>query len=98
MQVIIVCRFFPGGRTAVTLCCGIIGYARRRFVIATAVAGAIWATYSFFLGRLGGQAFEGNPWAGFAVALGVTLAVSALVEAIRRACSRWRRTAGQRAA
>jgi membrane protein DedA with SNARE-associated domain len=98
MQLIIVCRFFPGGRTAVTLCCGIIGYSRRRFVIATAVAGVIWAAYAFFLGRLGGQAFEGQPWAGFAVALGVTLAVSALAEAIRRVWSRWHRAAGQHAA
>jgi len=26
MQLIVVCRFFPGGRTAVTLYCGLIGY------------------------------------------------------------------------
>jgi len=84
MQLIVVCRFFPGGRTAVTLCCGIIGYSRRRFVIATAVAGSIWAVYSFFLGRLGGKAFEHQPWAGFAVAFGVTVAISGLVELIRR--------------
>jgi membrane protein DedA with SNARE-associated domain len=84
MQLIIVCRFFPGGRTAVTLCCGMMGYPRRRFVAAAAAAAAIWAGYSFFLGRLGGRAFEGNPWAGFAVAFGVTVAVSGLIEAIRR--------------
>jgi len=53
MQLIVVCRFFPGGRTAVTLCCGLIRYPRRRFVVATAVAGSIWAVYSFFLGRPG---------------------------------------------
>ncbi len=57
MQVIIVSRFIPGGRTAVTLTCGIIGYERRRFV-ATAVAAVIWALYAFFIGRLGGKAFE----------------------------------------
>jgi membrane-associated protein len=84
MQLIIVCRFIPGGRTAVTLCCGIIGYPRRRFVIATAVAAVIWACYAFFLGRIGGRAFEGRPWAGFAVAFGITLVLSGLVEAIRR--------------
>jgi membrane protein DedA with SNARE-associated domain len=84
MPLIVVCRFFPGGRTAVTLCCGLIGYPRRRFVLATAVAGSIWAAYSFFLGRFGGRAFEDRPWAGFAVAFGVTIAVSGLVEAIRR--------------
>jgi membrane-associated protein len=84
MQLIIVCRFIPGGRTAVTLSCGIIGYPRRRFVIATAVAAVIWACYAFFLGRIGGRAFEGRPWAGFAVAFGITLVLSGLVEAIRR--------------
>ena len=83
-QLIVVCRFIPGGRTAVTLYCGLIGYPRRRFVVATAVAGPIWAVYSFFLGRLGGRAFEDRPWAGFAVAFGVTIAVSGLVEVIRR--------------
>ena len=93
MQLIVVCRFFPGGRTAVTLCCGIVGYPRRRFVVATAVAGVIWASYSFFIGRLGGRAFEHTPWAGFAVAFGVTIAVSVLVELIRRIVSRRRSAA-----
>jgi membrane protein DedA with SNARE-associated domain len=84
MQLIIVCRFIPGGRTAVTMCCGMIGYPRRRFVPATAVAAVIWAVYSFFLGRLGGRAFEGHPWAGFAAAFGITVAISGLIETIRR--------------
>ena len=84
MQLIIVCRFIPGGRTAVTLSCGLIGYSRRRFVVATAIAAVIWALYAFFIGRLGGKAFEDRPWVGFLVAFGVTLAVSGLIEAARR--------------
>ena len=84
MPLIIVCRFLPGGRTAVMLCCGIVGYQRRRFVIATAAAGLIWASYSFFIGRLGGKAFADKPWAGLLLALGLTLAVSAVIEAVRR--------------
>jgi membrane-associated protein len=83
-QLIIVCRFIPGGRTAVTLCCGLIGYPRRRYVPATAVAAALWATYSFFIGRLGGKAFEDNVWAGLLLSVGITLVISALVEAVRR--------------
>ena len=47
-----------------TLTCGLIGYRRRTFVAATAFAGVIWACYAFFIGRLGGQAFESRPWAG----------------------------------
>ena len=63
-RLIIVCRFIPGARTAVTLICGLVGFRRRTFVIATAFAGVIWACYAFFIGRLGGQAFENRPWAG----------------------------------
>jgi membrane-associated protein len=83
-QLIIVCRFIPGGRTAVTLTCGLVGYPRRRFVPATAVAAVIWALYAFLIGRLGGQAFQHNIWAGLAVAFGASIAISAMVEVIRR--------------
>lgn len=89
MQIIIVCRFIPGGRTAVTLSCGLIGFSRRRFVIATAIAAVIWAVYAFFIGRLGGKAFEDRPWAGFLVAFGITIVISALVEGGRRIWGRW---------
>jgi membrane protein DedA with SNARE-associated domain len=81
---IIACRFIPGGRTAVTVTCGVVGYPRRRFVTATAVAGLVWAGYAFALGRLGGKYFEHQPWIGLLLALGVALAVSALVEGGRR--------------
>lgn len=87
-QVIIVCRFIPGGRTAVTVTCGLIGYPRRRFVPATAAAAVIWALYAFFIGRLGGQAFEDRPWAGFLIGFGATIVVSGLIEAARRIRSR----------
>ena len=83
-QIIIVCRFIPGGRTAVTLSCGLIGYSRRRFVFATAVAAIIWGLYAFLLGRLGGRVFEDRPWLGFLVAFGVTLVITGLIEAGRR--------------
>ena len=83
-QLIIVCRFIPGGRTAVTLTCGLVGYQRRRFVAATAVAAVIWALYAFLIGRIGGRAFEHNIWAGLAVAFGASIAISAVIELIRR--------------
>jgi membrane-associated protein len=83
-RIIIACRFVPGGRTAVTLTCGLIGYKRRTFVAATAVAGVIWASYAFFIGRLGGQAFEDRPWVGLLLAFGIALAISLLVELARR--------------
>jgi membrane protein DedA with SNARE-associated domain len=84
MPLIVACRFIPGGRTAVTLCCGIVRYQQRRFVIATAIAGVIWASYSFFIGRLGGKAFEDKPWAGLLLALGIAIGISMLIELARR--------------
>jgi membrane-associated protein len=84
-RVIIGCRFIPGGRTAVTVTCGLVGYPRRRFLASTACAGVIWACYAFFIGRLGGKAFEDRPWAGLLLALGAALAISAVIELVRRA-------------
>jgi len=93
-QLIIACRFIPGGRTAVTLTCGLTRYPRRRFTSATAAAAVIWALYAFFIGRLGGKAFEDRPWAGFLIASAATIVISALTEAVRRARARRRRSRG----
>jgi membrane protein DedA with SNARE-associated domain len=90
MGLIIVCRFIPGGRTAVTLSCGLVRYSWRRFAVATAVAAVLWAAYAFLAGRIGGKAFEDKPVAGFAVAFGAAFVVSGIVEGIRRLI-KWRR-------
>lgn len=84
VRLIILCRFIPGGRTAVTLTCGIVGYRRRSFVMATAFAAIIWVSYAYLLGRLGGAAFEDRPWLGLLIAFGVAVLISATIEAIRR--------------
>jgi len=97
MQLIVVCRFIPGGRTVVTLTCGLTGYPRRRFVAATAVAAVIWSLYAFFIGRVGGRAFEDNPWAGLVIAFAVSIAVSAVIEVIRRLLARRRKRASAEA-
>jgi membrane-associated protein len=88
-RLILVCRFIPGGRTAVTLTCGIVGYPRRSFVLATACSAVIWASYAFWLGRLGGKAFEDKPWVGFVLAFGVAVGVTALIEVSRRLHARY---------
>ena len=87
---IIVCRFIPGGRTAVTLCCGLVRYPWRRFALATAIAAVVWAGYAFLAGRFGGRAFEDRPLVGFAAAFGGVLLVSAIIEVARRIIA-WRR-------
>jgi membrane-associated protein len=92
-RIIVACRFVPGGRTAVTLTSGLVGFRQQVFVLATAVAGVIWASYAFFLGRLGGQAFEQRPWVGLLLAFGIAVAVSVLIEVARRI---WRRFTARR--
>ena len=98
MQLIVVCRFVPGGRTAVTLTCGLTGYPRRRFTTATAAAAVIWALYSFLIGRIGGRAFEDNLWAGLVVAFGASIAISTVIEVVRRLRARGRGRASAAAA
>jgi membrane-associated protein len=95
---IIMCRFIPGGRTAVTVTCGVTRYNLRTFRLATAAAACIWATYAFLLGRVGGRAFEGKPWLSLGLALGIALVVSGGVELVRRLPRWWRarRMIGQR--
>lgn len=96
-RIIIGCRFVPGGRTAVTLTCGLIEFRRRTFIAATACAGVIWACYAFFIGRLGGRAFADRPWAGLLLAFGIALAASGLIELARR-LRLWQRLTGRRPA
>jgi membrane protein DedA with SNARE-associated domain len=81
--IIVICRFIPAGRTAVTLSCGLLRYSRPRFVVATGIGAVIWALYAFFAGRLGGRAFQHKPWAGFLAGLAAAVVLSGLVEVIR---------------
>src|ERR1700735_5483894 len=60
---------------AVPVTCGLAGYPWRRFAAADGAAAIAWALYAFFIGRLGGKAFEDRPWAGLLVALGLTVVI-----------------------
>jgi hypothetical protein len=55
----------------------------------------VWACHAFFLGRLGGEAFEDRPWLGLLLALGLAVAVTVLTEVARRA-RRWHASARDR--
>ena len=83
-QLLVVGRFVPGGRTAVTLTAGTLRVPWRRFVLLDAAAATIWASYAAALGYFGGAAFEENPWRGLILALAVAFAAALLVEVVRR--------------
>jgi membrane-associated protein len=83
-ELIVIARFIPGGRTAVTFSAGYIPtFPWRRFVVYDAVAAAIWATYAAGLGYFGGKTFENHPFLGLLIALGVALSLGLLVEVVR---------------
>jgi membrane-associated protein len=82
-EIILVGRFIPAGRTAVTLSAGTLGYSWRRFALFDALAAIFWALYASLLGYFGGRAFEDAPWKGLLIALGTGFALAGLVELVR---------------
>jgi membrane-associated protein len=80
---IVVGRFIPGGRTAVTLACGLLEMRWRRFIAFDVAAGLVWAAYAALLGYIGGKTFEEQPLYGFLIAFAVALAITGAVEAHR---------------
>jgi membrane-associated protein len=91
---VVVGRFVPGGRTAVTLTAGLTRMRPSRFVPAAAVAAVLWASFAAGLGYLGGSAFEEDPWRAFAAAAGLALAIVLGVELARRVRRPRRRLCG----
>jgi membrane protein DedA with SNARE-associated domain len=89
--IIIIARFIPGGRTAVTFSAGYIPtFPWRRFIVYDIVAGLIWATYAAMLGYFGGKTFEERPWLGLLMALVIAMLAGLAVEAVRHLRARER--------
>ncbi len=82
--IILIARFIPGGRTAVTFSAGYVhSLSWRRFIVYDVIACSLWATYAALLGYFGGKTFEDHPFWGIALALGIALLLGLLVEAVR---------------
>jgi membrane-associated protein len=80
---LITARFVPGGRTVLTLTCGITHQHHRWFMKWTVAAAIIWASYASLLGYFGGKTFEDNHTLAFIVAFTMAISVTAIIEAIR---------------
>lgn len=82
-ELIVVARFIPGGRTAVTLSAGGLEMPWPRFATFDAIAAVIWASYAALLGYVGGRQFEQAPWKGLILALAIAFGVAGAVELVR---------------
>jgi membrane protein DedA with SNARE-associated domain len=80
---LITARFIPGGRTALTLSCGITRQPRKWFVGWAAVAAIIWGHYAALLGFIGGKSFEDDHTLAFVIAFVSAFSITLLIELIR---------------
>ncbi|MFF5259738.1 DedA family protein [Actinomadura viridis] len=89
--ILVVARYVPGGRTAVTFTMGAVGYRLRSFSFFALVAAVTWALYGGLLGYVGGAAFEEDPVKGVAMGIGLAVSLTVVVEVARWAVRRRRR-------
>jgi membrane-associated protein len=82
-MLLITARFIPGGRTLLTLTCGITRRDHRWFVGWIVAAASIWALYASLLGFIGGKAFQDDHTKAFLVAFGGAVSATALIEVVR---------------
>jgi membrane-associated protein len=83
--IILVARFIPFGRTAVTFTAGYTkGLPWHRFFRYDLIAGGVWATYATMLGYIGGKQFEEQPWKGVLVGLAIAFSVAFAIELVRK--------------
>lgn len=94
---LIIGRFIPGARTALTFGAGYVGYSRLRFMGMSLLAATIWASFAAVAGYVGGEVFEDQWWAGLALGLAVALAVTGMIEVGRKATGRGVSIADKRA-
>jgi len=80
---LITARFIPGGRTLLTLTCGVTHQDQRWFAKWVGIASLIWASYASLLGFIGGKTFEDNHAMAFGVAFGMALAATGAIELVR---------------
>jgi membrane-associated protein len=85
---LITARFIPGGRTVLTVSCGLTAQPRRWFAFWIAIAAVIWASYAACLGYAFGSAFDDDHTVAFLLAFGLALSITAIIEIVRWALDR----------
>jgi membrane protein DedA with SNARE-associated domain len=77
---LITARFIPGGRTLLTLSCGMTRQHHRWFAGWVSIAALIWATYASILGYAFGTQFEDDHTLAFLLAFGAALSITVVIE------------------
>lgn len=88
---IVIGRFIPGGRTAVTFSAGSLDWEWLRFIKFDILAGIIWASYASLLGFIGGKSFEHSTWKALLVAFAGAALITVAIELGRKYLHRRRR-------
>ncbi|MCZ2849932.1 DedA family protein [Modestobacter sp. VKM Ac-2978] len=80
---LVVARYIPGGRTAVTLGMGALRHPLADFSRWDAVAALSWAAYCTAIGAIGGAAFAEDPLPAVVLGVAIALGIAALTELVR---------------
>lgn len=78
-------RYIPVGRVAVNMSAGALGFAWRRFVPLSLVAGASWSALSLMIGLLAGAWVKDQPLLGAGIGIAVALALGLAIDRIATA-------------
>ena len=81
--VLVVARYIPGGRTAVTITCGAVRYPLRRFMFFDGIAALSWGLYSAMIGYFAGMIFEDRPLLALLLGFAVAMSIAGIVELVR---------------
>ena len=85
---LVTARFIPGGRTALTVSCGITHQPKKWFVTWVAIAVVVWATYAPVLGYVFGDTFDHTT--ALLLAFGAALGINVIIEMVRHLRARHR--------
>ena len=90
-MLLITARFIPGGRTLLTLSCGVTVQPRKWFIGWAVVAASVWSLYASLLGYIGGKSFADDHTKAFLIAFAGAFGVTIIIEGFRAISHRVKR-------
>lgn len=78
-------RYIPVGRVAVNMSAGALGFAWRRFLPLSVVAGASWSALSLAIGLLAGAWVRDQPLLGAGIGIVIALALGLVIDRVAAA-------------